>query len=555
MALGDRSALPATIGPYRLEECLGSGGMGEVYRAHDERLRRRVAIKHILAPVAEKPNLRQRFRREAKTVAGLNHSAIVKIYDLLETEEGDWIVMELVEGRTIRELMRSGELTLPLTLRLAREISDGLAVAHAKGIVHRDLKVENVMVSENHHASAGRAKILDFGLAKRLEKRDPGETTLSGVGVVVGTFRTMAPEQITEQEVDGRSDLFSLGTMLYEMCTGQSPFRAGNMVATMARVCRHQQPPAITLVPDLPEELSDFIDELLQKDPDQRPQSAVEVVRFFDQLLGEANVAPVLGKPSGHDGSGSASELTPTAPMETTALEALRIPRPRRVGGIEIKTLLATDVAVEPGGEAGDALTRLAALRRELAALHRGREIDFGGGPLLVFERPATAIRFALAYHQRAAGVRRETGVPVTVRTGIHLGEVTAYTGPLEERTRIAEGEEDLADEGAAFAVETHTPRVARGVMSLARPGQILYTQVVDELVRHSTLVGRFGEHDVRRRHRGLHRLPELGEDVEVFEVGTAGEGSMWRGRAWALAAAAASILVVGFLLLRGCAA
>ena len=585
--------LPRALGPYRLEARLGAGGMGEVYRAYDERLRRRVAIKHIVARVADKADFRQRFRREARTVARLNHPAIVQIYDILEIEDGDWIVMELVEGRTLRELEARGEITLPRILRLAREIAGALAVAHAQGIVHRDLKAENVMVTKSGHASAGRAKILDFGLAKRLEKKDPSDTTVSRDGIVVGTFRAMAPEQITEGEVDARSDLFSFGTLLYEMCTGKSPFRAANVVATMTQVCHHQQPPAQSLRPDLPAELSDFIDRLLEKDPELRPQSALEVVRFLDRLTGGGSVSPPLGEVAEASSASSArlenarAGVTPTKPMPPVAVEAmlgrgwpawLDDVAARRGSGIAIKTLSTTGVAgreetIHRLGQrsATKAFVRLEEIRRELLARHGGHEREEEGDLFMVLDRPAAAVELALAYHRAAARLAREVGAPLAVRTGIHLGEMALDHGPLDEMTRFADDAEKLAAETAAGApprVEQLTARVTRGVMSLARPGQILLTQAVDELVKRGEIAGLFAGHEVEWREHGLHRLPEVGEDVEVFEVGLAGEaplappeaaddtaeGSLARRfRVLVLGAVVIAALVVVFFLLRDC--
>ncbi len=266
------------IGPYRLIDPLGSGGMGAVWRALDERLKRPVALKQILPAATEDPNRRERFRREAEAVAHLNHPAIVHIYDIVETEAGDWIVMELVDGQTLQALLREGPLDPQHALRLGREIAEGLAEAHAHGFIHRDLKAPNVMVT-----LAGRAKILDFGVAKQIQP-EAQETTLSAPGVVIGTSYAMSPEQAMGLPLDARSDLFSLGSLLYEMVTGVAPFRADTASATLARVCSFRQRPASSLRPRVPHELSDLIDRLLEKEPVDRPGSAVEVAVALDQI-------------------------------------------------------------------------------------------------------------------------------------------------------------------------------------------------------------------------------------------------------------------------------
>jgi serine/threonine-protein kinase len=262
------------VGPYQLEALLGQGGMGRVFRAYDERLGRRVAVKHIRPDVeATEANSRRaaRFRREARTAAGLNHPHIVQIHDILETDEGDWIVMEWVEGPTLARRLRQGPLPVPEALTLGRQVADALSVAHRHGVVHRDLKAENVLLTPEGHA-----KIADFGLAKRLDggTSTEGESALSVEGAVVGTYRSMAPEQARGQEVDSRADLFALGVLLYECLTGESPFLGPTPLATLERVCAHQPPPVRERNEDVPPEFSSLIDELLEKEPQRRPESA-----------------------------------------------------------------------------------------------------------------------------------------------------------------------------------------------------------------------------------------------------------------------------------------
>jgi tetratricopeptide (TPR) repeat protein len=275
------TALPERLGPYRLEGRLGRGGMGEVYRAFDERLDRPVAVKLIRASSAEDPRARERFRREARAAASLNHPAIVQIYDIVETPEGDAIVMELVSGGTLASLLRSGPLDLERALRLGSEVAEGLAAAHARGLVHRDLKPENVMVTDSGHA-----KILDFGLAKRLATGEPGEASLSVAGAVLGTYRSMSPEQARGLPLDARSDLFSFGGLLYEALTGQAPFARETVLETLTGICNLRQPPVAALRPEVPEALSDLIDRLLAKAAADRPASAEEVAAELADLAG-----------------------------------------------------------------------------------------------------------------------------------------------------------------------------------------------------------------------------------------------------------------------------
>lgn len=282
----DGTARPAQVGPYRLGESIGAGGMGTVWRAWDERLRRQVAVKHIRAD-AQHSKLRERLWREAQTVARLNHPSIVQVYDLVESSEGDWIVMELVEGKTVRALIKeSGRLSVEQTVQLALDVAEGLAEAHSQGILHRDLKASNIMVT-----SAGRAKILDFGLAKQLPHGEGGEdqdASITASGLVVGTCYAMSPEQVLGRPLDARSDLFSLGSLIYEMVTGEPPFRAATSVASMASILSSQPPPLVEDCPEMSQELSGLVGRLLQKDPGFRPQSAREVVRT---LTGHAGVS------------------------------------------------------------------------------------------------------------------------------------------------------------------------------------------------------------------------------------------------------------------------
>jgi eukaryotic-like serine/threonine-protein kinase len=265
------------IGPYRLVRPLGAGGMGVVWEAWDERLERRVALKRVLPEDAADPRRRERFRREARAAARLSHPAIVQIHDLLTTLEGDWIVMELVEGKTLAALLREGPLGLGRLLPVARQIAGGLAEAHAKGILHRDLKTENVIITP-----AGDVRILDFGLAKRYW--GSGEEPLSIAGQVAGTGRAMSPEQANGLDLDPRSDLFSFGSLLYEALTGVSPFQAPTLVETLHKVCSHQPPPACERNPAVPAPLSDLIDRLLEKDRDLRPAGAAEVAARLEEL-------------------------------------------------------------------------------------------------------------------------------------------------------------------------------------------------------------------------------------------------------------------------------
>ncbi len=268
----------AHIGVYRVLGALGSGGMGTVVLAFDTRLQRQVAIKRIHAGRQMNPLARERLRREAAAAATLNHPAVVQVHDILEDESGDAIVMEYVEGRTLAQMLTRGPLPVPQAIGIARQVAEGLAAAHGLGLIHRDLKTQNVMVTPS-----GQAKILDFGLAKRLE---PGadDDSLTAEGAVVGTRRAMSPEQAKGGTLDVRSDLFSLGVLIYEICTARSPFRGDDRGQTLERVIAEVPPSASDLNPSVPAPLATLVKDLLEKDPARRPASAESVAERLRRI-------------------------------------------------------------------------------------------------------------------------------------------------------------------------------------------------------------------------------------------------------------------------------
>lgn len=257
------------VGPYRLGDRLGVGGMGEVYRAFDERLERWVAVKLVRTDLEGNEDARSRLRREARSAASLSHPSIVQVHDVVESFDGDAIVLELVDGVSLGQLLVNGPLPIPQVRLLAREIAEGLAAAHGRGFIHRDLKPDNVMVTPDGHA-----KILDFGLAKRFEGE---EAPLTRTDAAVGTFRSMSPEQARGLPLDHRSDLFALGILIYEMLTGRPPFAAASTYETLTRICTTEPTPVIELRPDAPSDLIHLVNNLLEKDPALRPGSANDV--------------------------------------------------------------------------------------------------------------------------------------------------------------------------------------------------------------------------------------------------------------------------------------
>ncbi len=311
-----RPARPLQIGPYRLEDRLGAGGMGEVYAAWDERLGRRVAVK-LIRPEAElSESARERFRREARAAASLNHPAIVQLYDLVSFADGEALVLELVEGETLEERLRRGPLPLPTLLTIAHALCGALATAHARGLIHRDLKPANVMLTP-----AGLPKVLDFGVAKRLGG-ESDDLSLSLAGGLIGTPWAMSPEQARSLQVDQRSDLFALGALLYEAATGVHPFRGASTLDSLNNVCSLEQAPANELVPQLPAAFSALLDELLAKEPARRPADASTVAATLDGIhieLTRSGEWPPLARAPGAAGTLATATMLPPGLSPTLA--------------------------------------------------------------------------------------------------------------------------------------------------------------------------------------------------------------------------------------------
>ena len=276
------------LGPYRILEKIGEGGMGEVYRAHDSRLQRTVAIK-VLAPRQATVERIERFEQEARAASALNHPNILTIHDVGRHGDMAYFAMEWVEGRTLREELRAGAIPHRRTIQLAQQIAEGLAAAHAAGIVHRDLKPENVMVR-----SGGLAKIVDFGLAKlnmpasaaAAGDADPTVTraAMSDPGVVMGTVGYMSPEQASGRPVDYRSDQFALGLLIYELVTGKRPFERPTTAQTLAAAIEADPPSLESLRPDVPPHLAAVVRRLLAKNPDERYESTRDLARELKSI-------------------------------------------------------------------------------------------------------------------------------------------------------------------------------------------------------------------------------------------------------------------------------
>jgi len=304
------------LGRYEIRAKIGAGGMGEVYLAQDTKLERKVALKILPADVASHRDRMDRFVREAKAAAALNHPNIAHIYEIGEAEGQNFIAMEFIDGQTLRKVIHSGQADMPKLLRYLQHVAEGLAKAHAAGIVHRDLKPDNIMVTRDGHA-----KILDFGLAKLIEPQqssvDTGEAASelatailqqhSTPGVVLGTVGYMSPEQAQgkTKEIDQRSDIFSFGCILYEAVTGHKAFAGKDAVDSLNKIIREPVTPISDFRPDAPNDLQRVVRRCLAKDPEDRYQTikdvAIELRELRRDLAGATGIdtttSPQFGVP------------------------------------------------------------------------------------------------------------------------------------------------------------------------------------------------------------------------------------------------------------------
>ncbi len=326
--IGCAVVIGRTLAQYRITAAIGAGGMGEVYRATDTRLGREVAIKVLPSATASDPDRRHRFEQEARAASALNHPSILTVHDIGETDGIVYIAMELVEGKTLRELLASEEaLPTKKLLDLAVQIADGLAKAHSAGIVHRDLKPENIMVSRD-----GFAKILDFGLAKLTQPASQVESVLPTAiaaptepGTVMGTAGYMSPEQASGQPVDFRSDQFSLGSILYEMASGKRAFERKTGAETLVAIIREEPEPLTQLAPKAPAPVRWIVERCLAKDPEERYASTKDLARDVKSTrdhLSESSLSGGL----------AAAEPAKSAPAPLGAARDRRAPRRNRAG-------------------------------------------------------------------------------------------------------------------------------------------------------------------------------------------------------------------------------
>ena len=306
------------LGRYEIRRAVGAGGMGEVYEAIDTRLDRLVAVKVLPADRAADEDARARFDREARAIAALNHPNICALYDVGQSDGHDYLVMELVEGETLQQRLSRGPFDFPALVDLALPIVDALDTAHGRGLIHRDLKPANIFIT-----TRGVPKVLDFGLAKTFEDREPDvtrarEADLTGLGATLGTVAYMSPEQLRAEPLDGRTDLFSLGLVLYEMATGRGAFGGTTSVVVAAAILNETPQAPRTHRPDLPVGFDDVLLKALHKDRNRRYQTAADLRNDLARLArpSSSHAVTVVDRPadvvvaSSHAESGARANTT-----------------------------------------------------------------------------------------------------------------------------------------------------------------------------------------------------------------------------------------------------
>ncbi|HTU35659.1 MAG TPA: serine/threonine-protein kinase [Candidatus Acidoferrum sp.] len=381
------SFISRTVSHYRILQMLG-GGMGVVYEAEDLKLRGHVALKFLPAEIENDAAARERFQREAFAASALNHPNICTIHEIGEHDGQRFIAMELLEGQTLKERVSGRPLPLDQLLELAAQIADALGAAHAKGILHRDIKPANILITDR-----GQAKILDFGLAKQMlpgralpahfDGTTEDDPHLTNPGVAVGTVMYMSPEQARGEELDVRTDLFSLGAVLYEMATGRQAFD-GNTSALIFHAILAQEPePASKWNPRLPKGIEEVIRKSLEKDRDLRYQSASGILADLKRVRRDAETSRPAPAPDAapRRSAPSAKKDKPSSGRHATAIDSLAIlPLENASGDPEAEYL--SDGIAETLINALAQLRKIRIVPRAIAFRHRGRDIDPpGGGP------------------------------------------------------------------------------------------------------------------------------------------------------------------------------
>jgi hypothetical protein len=457
-----------TISHYRIVSQLGAGGMGVVYRGEDTRLGREVAVKFVSEDAGHADQAVQRLRSEARAASALNHPNICTIYDIGEVEGHPFIVMELMKGQTLRERLASGPLKLHELVDIGIEISDALQATHSDGIIHRDIKPGNIFLTERGHV-----KVLDFGLAKITPRFTGSGTTYyepadrTGAGVTIGTVSYMSPEQAAGEQLDARTDLFSLGVVLYECATGLHPFPGKTSAVILAAILNRTPAAPISINPELPLRLQEIINNCLEKDRELRYQSAAELRADLKRLRRDIESGHTWPVETATLGRGPRSDVRSDGLSASTPAPAAASPSRSRAGLIGAAVL---GVAVLAGGaygawwvanrppvndgpatiQANPAVEGpLALARSSLKALNYRAAIAYAAAVLEVDPSHAEAIRIR---NEAQAIVTRFDQAIAEAREHLARGDVAATTRSLEAARELDPAAPSVADVSARLS-------------------------------------------------------------------------------------------------------
>ena len=414
------------VGPYSIQKQLGFGGMGEVYLAQDVRLGRRVALKLLDRSLIGDRQLRSRFIREARTASALDHPNTCTIHEIGEADGLLFIAMQYIEGETLKQVIAGRPLKLDRLVSISLQVANALAAAHAHGIIHRDIKSSNIII-----ASRGQAKLLDFGIARLVEKHDAAEGELTRTGAVMGTPTYMSPEQARGERTDHRSDIFSFGVVMFEMATGRTPFKGKSQAETMNAVINQAHTPVVTLNRDVPTALSAVIERALAKQPGDRYQSITAMVADLRRVAAQTGILDqLLSSSEAMDGL-----IAPYVPQRQTFAGTMRrwIESPVRrvaativVGVILIALALVVYYLPRRQQQARSALTQpqiksIAVLPfKPLVTANRDESLEMGMADTLITRlsnireidvRPISAVRKYAALDQDTVAAGREQKV------------------------------------------------------------------------------------------------------------------------------------------------
>jgi serine/threonine protein kinase len=497
------------LGLYEIRSSLGAGGMGEVYRASDTKLGRDVALKVLPAEMARDAERLLRFRREAKTLAQLDHPNIVTIYSVEECEGVHFLTMQLIEGLPLDQVISQSGLPVDQIVEIAQALAEALAAAHEKGIVHRDMKPANVMISDR-----GRVKVLDFGLAKDIREANHGDATRTSdartqVGAIMGTPPYMSPEQVSGRLLDHRTDIFSLGVMLHEMATGKRPFTGLSSAELISAILRDTPPSVTELRADLPSELARIIRRCMEKDPRDRLQTARDVSNEFRDLVKQGS-SPLSHVAASNSGVAPAPDSSAAHADENFWIAVL----PFRCLSGEAEAERVTDGLTEDVTSGLSRFPYLRVVSHNSAMAYKGRSADMRAvGRLL-------GARYVLEGSARqGAGAIRVSAQLVDASTGAQLW-VETYNRESGDAS-LFQIQDDLTDRIVATVADSQGALV-RSMAASIRQRPVETLSVSEWILRyHSGLIQQaaVAEHAVVREglERALEREPNHAEGWAVI--------------------------------------